>query len=314
MKYILLITTLLVVDLAWSQMASNFNTSRNWSMNKKEVFVVAGATNFLGDLGGRDRIGTQKSPIDLDLNATRMGMGVGYRYRFHPFWATSSHLYFGYVSGDDANTDEIVRRSRNLSFRSPIVDVNQRIEYILLAKEKVGARYRIKGLKGMRTKADQLYIFTGLGVTYFNPQTQINGQWVDLRPLRTEGQGLDGGPDEYSRFTANIPFGVGFKLGMGQFWRIGMELSYHKTFTDYMDDVSGNYYDPNVLAAEVGQNAAYASNPAIENHSWFGPGQQRGNPNDNDAYLLANLVVTRNITYPKQRGGSRVKWKGRTKF
>lgn len=314
MKKTFILILLLVASEAYGQLASNFNSSKNWSMNKKEIFFTVGATQFLGDLGGRDKIGTQKSLADIDWGSTRMGFGFGYRYRFHPMFATSTHLYAGLLSGDDSKTNEIIRRSRNLHFRSPVVELSQRIEFNILANEKVGARYSIKGLKGARYKADLLYVFTGIGGTFFNPQANINGSWENLRDLKTEGQGLPGGPDEYSRITASIPIGIGFKLGIGQFWRIGMEFSYHKTFTDYMDDVSGNYYDPDVLAAEIGANAAYASNPAIENQGWFAPGQQRGNPDDDDAFFLANIVVTRNITYSKPKGGRRVKWKGRTKF
>lgn len=298
---------------SWGQFASNFNSSRNWSMNKHELFFALGATQFLGDLGGLNQVGSQKSIIDLDWPATRPGIGVGYRFRFHPMWATSTQLYFGLLNGDDANTDEIIRRSRNLSFRSPIVELSQRIECILFANERVGARYKIRGLKGSRPKADVFYVFSGISGFYFNPQTKINGGWTNLRPLRTEGQGLPGGADEYGKFNFAIPLGVGFKLGIGNFWRIGMELSYNKTFTDYIDDVSTDYYDPSILAAEVGQDAVYAANPAIENHSWFTAGQQRGNPDDKDAYLFANITLTRNITYPKPRS-SRIKWKGRTKF
>src|SRR5690554_7095016 len=90
-----------------------------------------------------------------------------------------------------------------------------------------------------------------------------------------------------------------------------MEISYNKTFTDYIDDVSTVYYSPSTLASEVGSDAVYAANPAIENHSWFGEGMQRGNSEDKDAYLFANIVLTRNITYPKPKRGSRVKWKDR---
>jgi len=283
-------------------------------MNKHEIFFALGATQFLGDLGGRNQVGTQKSLADIDFKSTRIGGGLGYRFRFHPRFATSTQLYFCLVDGKDSNTDEIIRRSRNLSFRSPILELSQRLEFILLANEKVGARYKIRGLKGMRPKADVLYLFSGLSGFYYNPQTQINGKWTNLRGLKTEGQGLPGGAEEYGPISFGIPFGVGFKLGIGNFWRIGMEISYNKTFTDYIDDVSTDYYDPSVLAAEVGQDAVYAANPAIENHSWFTTGMQRGNPNDNDAYFFANITLTRNITYPKQRGGGRIKWQGRTKF
>jgi hypothetical protein len=314
MKYTLVALLTLTVGFSHSQMSSNFNSSRNWSMNKKEIFFSIGATQFLGDLGGRDQIGTQKSLIDIDWNMTRMGLGAGYRFRFHPMWAWSTQLYAGMLRGDDANTNEIVRRSRNLHFRSPIVEWSNRIECIVYANERVGARYKIQGLKGFRTSSEVVYLFTGISGIFFNPQMQINGTWTNLQPLRTEGQGLPGGVDEYSRVTVAIPFGVGFKIGIGQYWRVGMEFIYNKTFTDYMDDVSTNYYDPNVLAAQVGPDAAFASNPAIENHNWFAPGQQRGNPDDNDAYFFTNIVLTRNITYPKPRGGSRIRWSGRTKF
>jgi hypothetical protein len=283
-------------------------------MNKKEIFFSIGATQFLGDLGGRDQIGTQKSLVDIDWNMTRMGIGAGYRFRFHPMWAWSTQLYAGMLRGDDANTNEIVRRSRNLHFRSPIVEWSNRIECIVYANERVGARYKVQGLKGFRTSSEVVYLFTGISGIFFNPQMQINGTWTNLQPLRTEGQGLVDGVDEYSRVTVAIPFGVGFKIGIGQYWRVGMEFIYNKTFTDYIDDVSTNYYDPNVLAAQIGPDAAFASNPAIENHNWFAPGQQRGNPDDNDAYFFTNIVLTRNITYPKPKGGSRIRWSGRTKF
>lgn len=314
MKYSLIVITLLLSAFANAQMSSNFNSSKNWSMNKKEIFFSFGATQFLGDLGGLDRIGTTKSPVDIDWNMTRGGFGFGYRYRFHPMWAWSTQLYGGMVRGDDANTNEIVRRSRNLSFRSPIVEFSNRIEAIVYANEKVGARYKIQGLKGFKSNSEVVYLFTGISGVFFNPQGNIDGSWTNLQPLRTEGQGLPGGADEYRRVTIAIPIGVGFKMGIGRYWRIGIEVIYNKTFTDYMDDVSTNYYDPNVLATQVSAEAAYASNTAIENHSWFVPGQQRGNPDDKDAYLLTNFVLTRNITYPKPKGGSRVKWKGRTKF
>ncbi|WP_133122179.1 DUF6089 family protein [Brumimicrobium salinarum] len=281
-------------------------------MNKHEIFFAVGPSQFLGDLGGLNREGTQKSIVDLDWSSTRIGGGLGYRFRFHPRWATSTQLYFALVNGADSNTDEIIRRSRNLSFRSPILELSQRIEFIILANEKRGARYGLG--KGMRTKADMLYIFTGISGFYYNPQTKINGSWTNLRPLKTEGQGLPNGADEYGNLSLAIPFGIGFKIAIGEFWRIGMEVSYNKTFTDYIDDVSTEYYDPAILASEVGQDAVYAANPAIENHSWFTEGMQRGNDQDKDAYLFANIVLTRNITYPKPKRGRRVKWRGRTKF
>jgi hypothetical protein len=307
---------------------TNFNTQRNWSLNKKEIMFGFGATQFLGDLGGRDQIGTDYSLVDIDWPSTFVGGMLGYRYRFHPYWATTTSLNIGMLKGDDALTNEIVRRERNLHFRSMVFEIHQRIECIIVANEKFGARYNIPGLKGFKNHNEQIYLFTGLGINYFNPKALYNGQWTALRPLHTEGQGLaehyvfplDGEnkmqapPKQYLPVTATIPFGIGLRMGMGRMWRIGIEATYVKTFSDYIDDVSGYYYDPDALAANYGQASADLANRSTGNTTWFYPGQVRGH-DEKDAYFYLNLVFAKNVTYKdyaKQR--KMVKWKGRYKF
>ncbi len=313
MKYLLYLT-LFFVGSAYAQ-HTNFNTQRNWSLNKKEIMFGIGATQFLGDLGGRDQIGKDYSLVDLDLPSTSIGGMIGYRYRFHPYFATTTSFNIGLLKGDDALTNEIIRESRNLHFRSIIIELHQRFEIIILANEKFGARYNLAGHgKRMREKNTQFYIFGGIGISYFNPKARYQGKWVALRPLSTEGQGLDGGPAKVSPVTATIPLGVGFRVGLNRMWRIGIEATYVKTFSDYIDDVHGEYYDANILATQVGPEAAYLSNPSNQNTTWFGTGQQRGDE-QNDAYFYLNLTVYRNITYKDYAKQRRMnKWKGRYKF
>lgn len=313
-NYSLTLMLLFIITAAGAQ-HTNFNTQRNWSLNKKEIMFGIGATQFLGDLGGRDRIGTDYSLRDLDWASTNIGGMVGFRYRFHPYWATSTTLNVGMLKGDDALTNEIIRNSRNLHFRSIIVELAQRIEFIVLSNEKFGARYKVKGLKYARDKNDQIYLFGGVGAAYYNPKAMYQGSWVALRPLKTEGQGLEGGAKPYGPVTLTIPMGIGMRIGIGRMWRIGIEATYVKTFSDYIDDVGGVYYDPAVLASEVGATSAYLSNPSHQNTTWFGTGEQRGDK-QKDAYFYLNLVVYRNITY-KDYGADRRKnsWKGgRYKF
>jgi len=294
MKYLTLVLLTTATGLVLGQ-ASNFNTQRNWSFQKKELTLGIGGTNFLGDLGGANAVGTDYSVKDWDFPSTSLGTSLAYRYRFHPYYATSFIVNFGRIRGNDAKTDEPVRNNRNLSFRSSVINVSQRFEVIILAKEKVGHRLRISGLKGMPYKNSQLYLFTGIGATYFNPKAQHpNGGWYDLRDMHTEGQGLPGGPAEYSRVTATIPFGLGMRMGVGKMWRIGLEFTYVKTFSDYIDDVHGVYYDPSIIAAEYGDIAAYFSNPG-KNPSAFNPGSQRGDK-QNDAIFYFNFTIARNLT------------------
>lgn len=313
MKYLSSLIVLFAVGVTFGQ-HTNFNTQRNWSLNKKEILFGGGVTQFLGDLGGRNQIGRDYSLVDLDLASTSWNATAGYRFRFHPYWATSTFINVGMLKGDDALTTELIRNSRNLHFRSIIVELSQRIELILLANEKFGARYRIPGQKGFKNHNEQFYVFTGIGVSYFNPKANYNGSWTALRPLKTEGQGLADGPSEYLPVTATVPFGFGFKVGLNRMWRVAIEASYVKTFSDYVDDVSGVYYDPNELASQVGSTSAYLSNPAYQNTTWFATGQQRGD-NQKDAYFYTNIVFSRNLTYKNYASSSRsVKWRGRYKF
>ncbi len=272
---------------------TNFNTQRNWSLNKKEIMFGFGATQFTGDLGGKDQIGKDYSLRDIDLPATGIGGMVGFRYRFHPYWATTTSLNIGMLRGNDAYTNEIIRESRNLHFRSMVFELSQRIECIVLANEKFGARYKIPGHKGFKNHNEQVYFFTGAGISYFNPKAQYQGSWIALRPLNTEGQGMADGARKTLPITATIPLGVGARFGVGRMWRFGLEATYVKTFSDYIDDVHGTYYDPSKLSSAEAQ---YLSNPAIANTGWFAPGQQRGDK-QNDAYYYLNIVVQRNITY-----------------
>lgn len=275
---------------------SNFNGQRNWTKNKKEISFGVGATQFLGDLGGQDQIGRDYSLVDIDLPSTGMNVFFGYRYRWHPYWSMKSNFTVGLIRGSDEHTQDIIRNSRNLHFRSPIFDFQQRIEFILFSKEKFGNRFNIAGTKytRMHEKSTQLYFFTGLGLTCFNPQASFNGSWINLRPLRTEGQGLQDGPEKYLPVTANIPFGFGMRWAVSEVWRIGFEATYMKTFTDYMDDVSGNYYyNPTV---QTSPEAIYLSNPALSNLTWFNHGEKRGD-DELDAFFYLNFIVTKNITY-----------------
>lgn len=300
-----LIITLFLITISIIGFSQNFNTERNWSKNKKEILFGAGATQFLGDLGGRNKIGKDYSLADLDLPSTGINLFVGYRFRFHPNYATRSTLTVGLLRGSDEKTDEIVRNSRNLSFRAPIVELSQRMEWIVYKNEKFGNRYNIRKLHGMKEHNEQLYLFSGAALTFFQPQAKYNGAWTDLRPLKTEGQGLPGGPKEYSAVTAAIPFGIGFRTTLSGMWRIGVEAIYMKTFTDYMDDVSGVYYDPSLLASP---QAAYLSNPAVQNSTWFRPGDQRGDI-QKDAYFYVNVVISKNITY--KNNSKYYRWKSR---
>jgi hypothetical protein len=306
------------VVITISAQTTNFNSTKNWRRNKKELVLDLGTTGFLGELGGRDMIGKDYSLADLDMKSTTFNLGFSYRFRFKPFFATSTILSIGTLRGDDKLTLDPARNARNLNFKSIAISAYQRIEMLVYMKESFGHKYKFKGVKGKSNNNEQVYVFTGIGLTYFNPKGNYNGSWVRLKPLHTEGQGMPGRPKEYSLITPVIPVGLGFRIGIDRMWRVGLEFTYFKTFTDYLDDVSTTGADTDALQEKYGKIAADMSNPAITNYhkGWFSYGQQRGDSKQKDAYLFANLIVVRNITYkvssPRR---PQLKWKGmRAKF
>src|SRR5204863_7010817 len=118
--------------------------------------------------------------------------------------------------------------------------------------------------------------------------------WVRLQPLHTEGQGFPEYSDRkpYALTQLEMPMGIGAKFYMTESMYIGIEVLHRKLFTDYVDDVSTRYIDPNLFDAHLSPNDAalakqleYRGNyPGITNASQM-VGEIRGDPKQNDAYF-----------------------------
>lgn len=216
---------------------------------------------------------------------------VNYRYQLGSRFHARTQFTFGYIAGNDALTNETFRENRNLHFRSPIFEMALMLEGAILdfkSKNRYGVGAGKKGLEGWSLSA-----IAGVGVTRFNPQGNLDGTWYNLRPLRTEGQGLEGGPDPYSLYTLVIPLGFRIAYEINKEWTVGFELIHRITFTDYMDDVSGVYYDNNLLRETFGDLSAHFADPHLGNvPGQTATGQQRGNAQKNDAYMTAHLAAT----------------------
>lgn len=282
--------------------AQYFRQSSYWKTHRRELDFGLGMANFLGELGGRNQIG---SPFlwDLELSQTRPAASFGYRYYLARQQALHGRITYGVLAGNDNLTEEPFRNNRNLSFKSDVVEFALMYEFHLF-REELGHIYDLRGVKGEKPMRVGLYLFAGIGGFYFDPRTQFNNSWVRLRPLGTEGQGLPGGADEYSNFGLCIPMGFGLRKAINKTISIGINLQYTKTFTDYIDDVSGNYFDNEALLTANGPVGAFLADPSLNQiPGQTNAGQQRGDPDDLDAYLFLKFHVHYKIT--KYRSGSK---------
>ncbi len=255
-----------------------------------------GPTNFLGELGGANQVGTHFLK-DFDLSSTRYCLNGGLRYRDNPYFGFKAVLSMAMLAGNDALTAEPFRHNRNLSFRTPIIELTVQAEFYFL-REKSKNLYKLSGLSSRKKKKNfTAYVFTGVGVFFFVPQAKYNGTWYNLRKLHTEGQGLPGGPKQYSNFSISIPVGIGVRHAVNKKWSVGAELSFRKTFTDYIDDVSGRYYDKSKLTQAYGSVSAALADPSIGNipgatlPNGDGIGAQRGDPRYKDAYMFFTINI-----------------------
>lgn len=272
-----------------------------WKRARRAYTFGVGATNFLGDLGGANQIGTNGLK-DLELKFTRLAMSAGYRYQLTSMLYVEGNLALGWVRGDDNTTTEPARMVRNLQFKSHILEGSARfIGYII--REKSGHIYKLKGVRGQSWTSLNLYLFAGIGGFWFNPKGPKDGSWYNLQPLGTEGQGIIPGTKKYSRISMSVPLGFGIGRVLDREWSVNLEVSMHKTFTDYIDDVSGNYYNNAAIKAKYGDMAAYFADPTLPQNLPLGysmPGQQRGDPTDKDAYMFIMVKVIKKI-YKKKR-------------
>ncbi len=295
--------------------SQSYTRANNWKSYRKEVVFQIGASQFLGDLGGLNKVGTDFSPADLEFSLTKPAFGIAYRYKLMK--NINWHNSFNYllVEGDDKLTTEPYRNNRNLNFKSNVFELASRIE-VSLFSNKVGHRYGISKTMGRRKKsrAYEIIGFIGIGGFYFNPKgrNHINGVWTKLEPLHTEGQGLPGGPKQYRKIALSIPMGVAYRMIISKAWCLGIELNYRKTFTDYIDDVSTVYYDRYALVQAYGSTSLLMADPSLGNipsatvPDGSGNGAQRGDKNK-DSFL--SFQVTVGHFFAPKRGKSRLRSK-----
>jgi hypothetical protein len=238
-----------------------------------DVGIFLGGSYYIGDLNPTRH-----------FYMTKPAIGVFYRFNLNYRVAFRGGFNFGTIQGDDSQSNNPDQIERNLNFKSKINELYTQAEFNFW-EYKVG-------------HADFIfapYIFAGIAGFQFNPMANIGNQWVDLRPLSTEGQKTSQNPTQkpYSLYQVSLPFGMGFKLSFSNQIGLGFEWGPRKTFTDYLDDVSGKYVDPTILAHDKGSLAAYLSNRTKNPADYKNDvGKLRGNPANKDWYFFYGLVLS----------------------
>ncbi|HAA10757.1 MAG TPA: hypothetical protein DCE41_03290 [Cytophagales bacterium] len=164
-----------------------------------EIGLSGGALNYSGDL----------SRVYNPLEFQPAGQAF-YRYNKSKSTSFRAGITYGLVAGSDAQPWDVLGLNRDQAFRRELLEIQGLVEYHFLDYKDPKSLVRWSP-----------YFFTGVGASYlFGPTVGVDGT-------------------EYSPFQPNIPLGMGFKWQIAPRLSINIDLGARITFTDYLDNVSG---------------------------------------------------------------------------
>jgi len=238
-----------------------------------EIGGTIGACYYIGDLNP-----TRHYPRD-----TKMAGGIVFRHNFNDRYALRLQGLYGTLQAYDSDSPDSLQQLRNLHFRSKLTEISLLLEINFF-------KYRLRGKDGRKWTP---FVFGGLAYFHANPKAQLDDTWYDLQPLGTEGQGTSVGGNFYKVDQVCIPFGAGMKFNLGRV-DVQVEWGLRRTYTDYIDDVSGTYVDNDLLAFENGPLSAQLADPSGLSDV-PGPtqsGRARGDVNTRDWYQYTGVAIT----------------------
>lgn len=262
-----------------------------------EVGGGIGAINSITDIGGAKGKGGMYIN-DIGLKFTRLSGSVYFSALYQQLVGVRLEATWGSLEGADSvlkgasHPGSVSRYNRNLNFRTNINEVAAIAEFYpltLFAKEQLPVL--------------SPYLMAGLGYYRFNPQINVNGRYVDARPLRTEGQEFPGFKDNetYNTKQVNVPVGIGVKYELSQRFTIRAEFLHRFLFTDYLDDVSRNYTDRSLFDQYLSPVQADLANAVydLKREGEPVPGKARGNPDSKDSYMT--FTIKMGVTLGRER-------------
>ncbi len=220
--------------------------SQDYKKKEKEIIAVdggLGVLTFHGDVGSNSLVG--------QYSFIRSGFSFAIEKYFNRHFSLSADLLKGKIARDEISSDNLPK----LNFESPITDMGIQATYFF---------------PGKKEKEHSVIPFFSAGFSYltFDPHGDVLDKnnnpyyyWKDgsIRNLPEEGMNyfyatnierdykyetkLTDSASNYSRTTFAVPLSTGIKLKLTSWLDANLGLSYHITFSDYLDNVKSGGND-----------------------------------------------------------------------
>lgn len=232
------------------------------------------------ELGGHIGLSHYYGDLNPDYSLSDPGLSFGLKARrnFNYRVCVAMGLDYGRIGGSDENAVNAFERSRNLSFKSNVYDLNFTMEFNFFPY-----------VHGSSDFYYTPYLFGGFSMFRFNPKAELDGETYTLRDYNTEG---NFGSGQYFLMAGSVVYGMGLKYDINTDFSINIQLSGRRIFNDYIDDVSGSYPNYNQLANAT---AVALSNRSEDNGHGI-PNTQRGDGRSNDAIYYLQIGIMRYFT------------------
>jgi hypothetical protein len=169
-----------------------------------DIGINIGTSHSLTDVSGSS-VNQKPSFLNTQWNTTSINAGIFTRYKFHEFFAGRVAINYGRIHGADSLA---AGRTRDFYFNNSILELAL-IGEVYLPKPHY-------------TFPFDFYGYLGLAGFYHNPELTVpdpdNFQF-----------------DDFSKFQPAIPMGIGGYYVINSDFRVGFEIGWRKTFSDYLD-------------------------------------------------------------------------------
>lgn len=260
--------TLLFTLSVWS---GNLYAQKYFS-GRQEYGVVLGASNYYGDLSQGQNI-----------KHFHPSAGVYQRYNLSDYFAWRNQFSYLFASGTtDGNKNYEIQ---DLNFQTAIYEFSSMLSFDF---HRFGTN--------INNQKSTPYALIGIGVFRFDPK-RLDAENISLYASNTGMRSHN-----YSRIQMSVPVGIGYKYKISHkrhqgAWIIGVEALWRKTFTDYLDDVTGRYPDFKDMKDKYGEQSAQYSQPQVLNGlNPFPKGTFRGDEHLNDWYYFLGINLSYRIT------------------